>query len=559
MLRNLVMALFLAASSAGAEDFHDATVVGFVRGEDRAGLDAFLGQAQAAYLRNEISADQMRDLFIALSRSHQQTVRFVEAWADAAPENAFAQIARAWSLWTASDQMRGAGSAAAYAVFEGMRERAIAHAKRARAISPDLIPVSDAVLRMYRTDPTVGDPAAALEKVMATHPNWGSMMRVYPLVGPLGPDAIDGFCAHYGPLVTPDATPKCRMYGYTYYTSGYLGDFADVDGWDETDPDMVMLRIAGLTTKYRYEDLTDQQVAWMEEAILSFEADLYGLVNLQTNALHFANRVAILRRDAVFYERFKKAHLERAVGFLDVDPYNLDLLDMVEGTAFLPEWETVTHADGRTEYTTIYPEMDAAQKTAFRTAEAAQRVDFAGRRLMANPHDGDSWESYAMTVGKALDSKYFFDMDDAFENALVYGTSDPVLSLGMLLVHKTYEAELLGYRDTPSVAHIWDAIGRDIDVPNEVLCPFLRAHRLRQAMCDSDALRTWSCTEHPGYDQKVFDQLLAEAQAAPQCAPIRDADVETLWYTPVPMSDALVPVPTPARDVYSSAVSSSSP
>ena len=546
MLRRLITILMLVATSATAQEYPHAKVVDFVRSEDRAGLDAFLTQAHEAFSRDEISADDMRDLFIALSRSHHQTVRFVEDWAKTAPDNVNAQIARAWSLWHAADQVREPGSAAAQAVFDGMRAMAVEHAMRARDINPDLVPVSDAVLRTFTTDPSIGDPLAALDRIMDTHPNWGSLLRVFPLVGRFGTEGIEAFCGHYGPLVTPDATPKCLMYGYTFFTRGYLSDFAEWDGWDETDPDMVMLRISGLTTKFPQEDLTDQQVAWLERAILEFDADLYELLNLRMNALNFSNRVAIYRGEFRFYERFKATHLRRAEGFLDVDPYNLALLDMVEGVAFEPGWKTTDLGDGRVAQTPLQPEMDDAQKATFRSAKQAQQVDFAGRRLMANPHRGDSWLSYAFAARQAFDNKYFFDVDGAFENALVYGASDPVDGLIMILLHKTQQFEMLSLRDAPKAAHFWEAIDRDIDVPREVLCPFLRAHLLRKALCKARD-RENACSDNGGYDPAVYDQLLADALKAPQCVAMTEADVQTLWYTPVPMSEALVPLAVQTR------------
>ncbi|WP_299725705.1 hypothetical protein [uncultured Tateyamaria sp.] len=543
----MIAVLLLATTSLSAQEYHDAKVVDLVRSEDRAGLNAFLNDAHDAFQKGEISADDMRDLFIALSRSHDQTVRFVQDWAEAAPDNANAQIARAWSLWHAADQVHEPGSAAARAVFDGMRARAVEHAMLARELNADLIPVSDAVLRMFVTDRSIGDPAAALDKVMETHPNWGSLLRVYPLVGPYGKDAIGSFCGHYGPLVTPDATAKCRMYGFTYYTRGILTDFAGWDGWDAVDPDMIMLRISGLTTKFPQAELSQEEVAWLEQSILHFDADLYELMNLRSMALNFANRVAMHRGQFRFYEQFKAAHLHRAEEFLETDPYNLDLLDMVEGVAFEPEWEVTDEGDGRVSYTAIDPGRNEAQKAAFRAAKEAQMVDFAGRRLMANPHRGDNWLSYAYTARDALGRKYYFDVDGAFENAAVYGSTDPVDSLDAILLHKTHQFELLGFRDAPRAAHIWEAIGRDIDVPNEVLCPFLRAHLLRQALCANRGSQLESCTQDTVYDQASYDALLADAQSAPQCVLISEADVESLWYTPVPMSEALVPVPAPAR------------
>ncbi|WP_299148147.1 hypothetical protein [uncultured Tateyamaria sp.] len=62
-------------------------------------MDAFLNEAHEAVGQGTLSADGIRDLFITLSRTHPQTARFVRNWAERAPDNANAQIARAWSIW----------------------------------------------------------------------------------------------------------------------------------------------------------------------------------------------------------------------------------------------------------------------------------------------------------------------------------------------------------------------------------------------------------------------------------------------------------------------------
>lgn len=541
MLRAFVLALILAAMPAVAETYDDGRVVALVRSQDIAGLDRFLSDAQAAFDQGDISADQMRALYVALSRSHYQTVRFVETWAAQSPENPRAQIARAWSLWHAADQVHEPGSDAAYVVFAGMRRAAVDHAMRAHAISPTLIPVSDAVLRMYMTDPAIGDPVAALDTVMETHPNWGSLLRVLPLVARFGRPAIDPFCDHYGAMVGSATAAKCKMYGYVYFTPGYQTDFAEWDAWDADDPDMVMYRIVGLTTKFPLADLSEEQVNWLEDSILTFDADLYQLLNLKSQALNFAGRVGVHHGRHMFYERFQAAHLARTTAFLDVDRYNLDLLDMVEGVAFAPEWEITDRGNQGYSAAALHPERTDAEQAAYDLAVQSQKLDFAGRRIMANPHNGYAWQSYAFAARGAFDSRHFFDVDGALVNAVVYA-SDPVDGLSAILLHKTHQDELFAYRGNEVVDKIWAAVGRDVDYTTEVLCPFLRAQRVRDGLCAStDRQRT--CDEMPAHVQAGYDKLSVDARKAPECAAIREADLADLWYSPVPARDALVVKP----------------
>lgn len=91
MLRLIACLLFLVCPTYGlattADDLRD-----LVRAEDRAGVKEALETAQAEFLAGERNADDIRSLFIALSRSHPQTIGFVEAWADAEPRNPMAAI-----------------------------------------------------------------------------------------------------------------------------------------------------------------------------------------------------------------------------------------------------------------------------------------------------------------------------------------------------------------------------------------------------------------------------------------------------------------------------------
>ena len=200
----LVLALVLVcfAASAVAEQGRERALFEHVLNDDKLAVQSLIDDAQDAFLRNELSADDMRDLFIVLSRSHPKTTAFVDSWLQQDTGNHYARIARAWSLWNAAGTIASSRNGWSYDVARRMREQGLLHARFAYAAAPDLIPASDAVIVMYGYDKQVGDPVAAVNRVMDSHPNWGTLQRAYDFVGRYGTEAISTFCQEYATRIS---------------------------------------------------------------------------------------------------------------------------------------------------------------------------------------------------------------------------------------------------------------------------------------------------------------------------------------------------------------------
>ncbi|WP_299148145.1 hypothetical protein [uncultured Tateyamaria sp.] len=420
-----------------------------------------------------------------------------------------------------------------------MRNAAVDHALRARAVKPTLIPVSDAVLRMFPHDPRIGDPAQELHTVMMRDPNWGSLLRAMPLLGRRGDEVLSALCKIYGPLVKHDITAKCEIYTQAYYGTGYGVDYAVRPGYDPDDLTLVIARAHALVNAYPAARLTTAQVDWLEETLLTFDGDVYQFMQMFDIAGRFSQKISHVHSRHAITRRFKKAHLAEAEVFLEKDPYNAKLMHIVQGVAFQPDFEVVHDSNVGVRVVDKKPEVrDLAEERARELGRQLQLLEFMGRRLILTPLAGSACADYAIQMSYADDNRYIFEVEAAFENAIAYADR-PSIMLDMYLGHKEGQAEFYAFRDHEDLQETWDQIG-EINYASHVLCPTLRAYLLRQAICPKDDRVQHLCPAGPSYDEERVAAMLDEARATPQCKRIVSADPVDLMYFPVPVRQAII-------------------
>ena len=121
--------------------------------------------------------------------------------------------------------------------------------------------------------------------------------------------------------------------------------------WDDSDPKLTVERLRYFITRDEFVDATEEQIEWAKAALLSYPANQFELTTLSRLARTFENKMRVQHGiNDWFVDRFSKARLALAEEYLKHDPYNLDLINMVEGVAFSPAFEAVVTADGKTIY-----------------------------------------------------------------------------------------------------------------------------------------------------------------------------------------------------------------
>ncbi|MEL6295170.1 MAG: hypothetical protein AAFY74_12030 [Pseudomonadota bacterium] len=541
MLRLIACLLFLVCPTYGlattADDLRD-----LVRAEDRAGAKEALETAQAEFLAGERNADDIRSLFIALSRSHPQTIGFVEAWADAEPRNPMAQIARAWSLYNASNWVRRGRNSLSKEIAAAMWQEGQERATRAYKTDPRLIPASDAIIRGFSTGQGVPSRLEAVLTVMEDQPNWGSIERAFPLITGQSAFVAKDFCEYVGALGAKrgqDLTHRCLFTVSARFFPDRMGDYVRTHFQDENTPELDYARLSFLIRGIGNNEISEAEMDWAEEKMLTLDPDLFRFLYLRGLAISYENGPGMHNQRFLFTHRFEKAHLGRVESFLEDDPNNLSLLDAAEGVAFGPvDYELQQLGETEFNFVPVYPERTEEENEAFFAARSEQEIDFALRRLLAAPLASNFWFRYARAVFGA-GPEYFFDGDLAMQNTIAY-EDDPVESLAYMLHMKFQQLEALELtkEHADQATDDWLHLVDTVDVESQILCPFLRAYRVREGICHLRNGSNPNCSNaFPELEDK-FDQMAADARAAPACAEINAASVQDLWYKPVSFDQA---------------------
>ncbi|WP_299768168.1 hypothetical protein [uncultured Tateyamaria sp.] len=536
----LALVLMVFGFAASAEPSLDRQLFDKVQDGDFIAVQALIKDAQQRFERDDLSADDMRDLFIVLSRSHPKTTTFVKEWLNRDTGNHYARIARAWSLWNAAGAIASSRNGWSYDVARKMRDQGVLHARFAYTVAPGLIPASDAVIVMYGYDKQVGDPVAAVNRVMDSHPNWGTLQRAYDFVGRYGMEAIATFCQEYATRISDEARTLCLMYGQTVYGDVRNQDIAEWPDYNPDNPDMVTVRLLNMMNNFGHDTVSEAQLDWIESAFVSMEPDLYELMDLDRWASTFQNRFGLYHKRRNMKNKMRRAHLERSLAFLEMDPLNLRLLDMVEDVQFELPWITVFNADGSATTRRVNSDESEVDKAERLEGLAKQKRDFSVRRLHAAPYSSDFWHRYASAHIQSDFSQYYA-YEDAEINALVY-ESDIVRGLDLYLLSKTRQVQTYYDAQKDGATPQWVKAAESVDFERDILCPFVRAERLRAHICEHDADVYPSCAEHIPLMEESYAIVVDMARDTPHCNALREAEIDTLWYTPIPLQDVLPPL-----------------
>jgi hypothetical protein len=178
-----------------------------VRAGDIAPVEDALQAAVDADKLSSGEPDEQRKLFALFTNSAPDIETFLGRWQAERPASALAMTAMGWHLWKRGwNALGGVGAPLpeAEAVLATDHAAALDLAVRAVAADPHLIAASDLMLRLTIT---LGNPEIApaeMERVMALHPNRGSLMRIFGAYSRQVADRrllVTTLCDRYAPLI----------------------------------------------------------------------------------------------------------------------------------------------------------------------------------------------------------------------------------------------------------------------------------------------------------------------------------------------------------------------
>ncbi len=123
---------------------------------DFGALEELFSTAHQASVRGQLPYDDLRSMFRVFQSTAPEIQEFTESWLDDDPESPYALTALTWNLYTAGWHMRGPNTPSmthpqSLIRFQILHSRASRLAARAYEIAPDLVPASDAIIRLMLT------------------------------------------------------------------------------------------------------------------------------------------------------------------------------------------------------------------------------------------------------------------------------------------------------------------------------------------------------------------------------------------------------------------------
>jgi hypothetical protein len=158
-----------------------------IRSQDRDGVKSALTEAIAEDATG--APDHQRDLFDVFMNTHPDVDSFTTDWLTAEPDNALALTARGWYFYGMGWAFRGTAFAnltplAAMRKMRAQHLQALPLFQAAISADPDLLAASDGLLLLPATLGNLETITPELTRIMASHPNRGSLMRALHVQAP---------------------------------------------------------------------------------------------------------------------------------------------------------------------------------------------------------------------------------------------------------------------------------------------------------------------------------------------------------------------------------------
>ncbi len=469
------------------------------RSKDFEAVEEILAQAHQASLDGANAYGDLREMFRVFESTAPEMREFTETWLDEMPDSPYALTGLTWNLYAAGWHMRGTrlpqfSYEEGMLRFLGLHERATRLARRAYEVAPNLVPASDAVLRLTLTNGAntripmqrVNAQVRILENVMALTPNRGSLLRALTVTQPKWGGNFEGavlICSKFANLVTDVEgynTDICLVdAAYTYNYGAAVKERARValEASDEAYLDFA-----------RRQDWEPGYSRRADNEVLEYLAG-EGKTDIEM-ARNYDQKVSYVQGTPPISGDIYAANIAATRAKLGFDPYNPALIKALTEPPFgvRPGANLDVHDEN------------------FELAKLA---------LNAAPYDADVWNNIAMVSHGSTDPASAEEIP-YFENSMIFANYKPAYFFEYLSAKRADYSALYGGK-TP--ANLTEQQTASLD--EAVTCPLIKLIRFKEMMCavvqnDNPYYYTTNCEWDPVNDG-FLDRLISQAETRNSC------------------------------------------
>ena len=515
-MRALLFLLLLLAPPAIANPLDDAKadLRALVAAGDIDAVDAMMDGAYRASLASHIY-DLPRVLNTAFSVTDPRMKQFIADWRKAKPTSPHAMTAQAWMLWQAGWLVRGEETGqwtyrGAFEMQADLHRQARDLAWQAYDLAPDLVPASDAVLRMAQVTHGQDYVSTVVADIMAVTPNRGTLLRAFDALDPKWGGSLPevaALCGNYAAKVVEvaDYTEEtCLIEAFLAVGGGGVPGTWALSALDRnSNPVLEDARIRDAIYWRRGTDAANKVLARYLAKPGNHDWNAAGIHDLDYRV---PNGLPPLAPE--FFQR----RLDHAVAEVAFDPYNSELLKIV--------FESGSYEG--------YPRKQVDPQLEL---EASRRV------LTVEPFSAKAWSHYASSA--AFVFHYKEDQADPFWiNAIVYSNHNPFYIVNFAKTKLTHLLLLL-YDDMSNDVQVRD-LPESAEQVTSMVCPLIRVTRVLDQVCTTSAKGHPSCSLDDSILRK-FSQVKALASAEHVCTAELTAPIDDLIYQPQEIDWSAVP------------------
>ena len=516
ILRMIVKTLlaFLLCTPAFATPMQDMFRKQIMAG-DIAGVDAILTEAILQDAEPGTDPELQRALFHVFWATDPKIEAFTANWLAKDPTSAHAMTARGWYLHAMGAANRGTDWArytypAGMEIMLALDTEALALFSAASKAEPGLLSASDGLLEQAKTVAPAETLPLELERIMALHPNRGSLLRAMFKLSPQWggtADQVRLVCDRYAPMVTAikDYTPDVCVVDAVYYGSFQNGPMREAASAALETLSNPVLDYARILDAFDGKGSADSRLSLLnkvksERQLTAAEALIWENLNVIVTKITPAPP-----NDVPVYRKALSQGLQGLRQVADRDPFNpkavIDYIQQLE-------------------------QNYSVNGVAFDRADADQRLH---RLLVAIPHSWRGWQRlaqlhYDREPGTIQKTAAYLQNAVAYSNYSVDALQEALI--GMLIMTDGYskrKATAGHLNQTPEDVAELDRLGR---------CPAVALTRLLEAVCKDRGIDSEVCFS-AGYDS-LLNGMLEDVQARGACQTEINASLGDLIKGPVP-------------------------
>ncbi|WP_339106810.1 hypothetical protein [Roseovarius rhodophyticola] len=546
-LQCLVIALlFLLPTLTQAGDIYDDLsqddLWEIIEAKDYAAAEEMFAQSHRLSLRDAEAVDHTRWLFGVFGTNNPKVAHFAEEWLEAYPQSAYAHTGQVWVLHRTAWYIRGEGLARtlyydAMATFGAMHREAWQLAERAYELAPDLLPASDAIIRLANSTRNQDKALAVLDTVMREAPNYGTLNRAIDLTNPGWGgswELVEYMCSQYAPLVeihgSDDNVLWCKLFAAgTYHLPSRRDWFMD---------EAAKRQFRNLEDLYARNIWT--RTATQEEAAFLNEYLSDPNVTNANLAYNFDSDLARKYGYEFVYESHIRRAKEHANAQIERDPYNPRLLEILlkDISGF-----SIT-------------EDDRLRMSVIERTPREDKVEYSRRLLQSSPYDPELWKQFAQYKFNANNARHALLDEPYLTNSIVYENHNSSALQGFAtsrwmllsqLERLEWETEQPRWKEqspeqleqNTAILESWIARRETLDLDAQIRCPMMRAYRLYKMLCGRPG--QGACQIQP--QMKDMLQLVRDdVNKRRVCTGVMAASEYDLYFQPINV-DLYAPVP----------------